>query len=163
MVKWRFNTSHAVQQWLHDLHQGDQYPSNTLLPIFDLHSAGPGFYGHTRSHQPLHLQHWLLFPVLQWDLQMKQIPTFWDTDTLFQPSALQHRIWWGTIQHLKMPCYKVSYHFNLTSSNFLFGLDVWVMFANIIVETRYLVHVPDVFSLNICFFSSLTFFLTPFF
>lgn len=38
------------------------------------------------------------------------------------------------------------------------------MFANIIVEMRYSVHVPDVFSLNICFFSSLTFFFsTPFF
>lgn len=35
-----------------------------------------------------------------------------------------------------MPCYKVSYHFNLTSSDFLFGLDVWVMF--VIVEMSYL-------------------------
>ncbi len=42
------------------LHQGDQYTSHTLLPIFDVHSAGPGFYGPTKSHQPLHLQHWPL-------------------------------------------------------------------------------------------------------
>lgn len=62
--------------------------------------------------------------------------------------------------------YKVSYHFNLTSSDFLFGLDVWVMFANIIVEMRYLVHVPDVFSLNfkhLFFFLPWFFFLHPFF
>ena len=134
------------------------YQSLTYIPL------GLVFMAIPRSHQPLHLQTlaawlciskelrqvvfcFLLFPVLQWDLQMKQIPTFWDTDTLFQPSALQHRIWWGTIQHLKMPCYKVSFHFNLTSSDFLFGLAVWVMFANIIVEMRYLVHVPDVFKL----------------